>query len=144
MVIVISKKVIDNIYALGAATSADCDFQARLLESQLELFKLNQDRQVRVVTAEDETKQLIRDALYASTITDLFSGSKINMYVLTKEILDKFLSYEIIAVRTEKQADYTLTKGTTEVLSINVKKIEYDVVNEKVKATETHEAMELA
>ncbi|CAF1521465.1 unnamed protein product [Rotaria sp. Silwood1] len=228
MVIVISKKVIDNIYALGAGTSADCDFQARLLESQLELFKLNQDRQVHVATAvrkiqqhlfrhqgylgayliivdvdvtgshmatvhphrsisflpfvasgknlfllnifirisnlgsggytslsviedrskanmiEDETKQLIRDALYASTITDLFSGSKINMYVLTKEILDKFLSYEIIAVRTEKQADYTLTKGTTEVLSINVKKIKYDVVNEKVKATETHEAMELA
>ncbi|CAF3450479.1 unnamed protein product, partial [Rotaria sp. Silwood2] len=40
----------DNIYALGAGTSADCDFQARLLESQLELFKLNQDRQVRVAT----------------------------------------------------------------------------------------------
>ncbi|CAF2872439.1 unnamed protein product [Rotaria sp. Silwood2] len=179
----------DNIYALGAGTSADCDFQARLLESQLELFKLNQDRQVRVATAvtkiqqhlfrhqgylgayliivdvdvtgshmatvhphrsisflpfvasgsggytslsviedrykaniiEDETKQLIRDALYASTITDLFSGSKINI-----------------------QADYTLTKGTAEVLSINVKKIEYDVVNGKVKATETHEAMQLA
>ncbi|CAF5123644.1 unnamed protein product, partial [Rotaria sp. Silwood1] len=209
-----------NIYALGAGTSADCDFQARLLESQLELFKLNQDRQVHVATAvrkiqqhlfrhqgylgayliivdvdvtgshmatvhphrsisflpfvasgknlfllnifirisnlgsggytslsvieDHETKQLIRVALYASTITDLFSGSKINMYVLTKEKLDKFLSYEIIAVRTEKQADYTLTKGTTEVLSINVKKIKYDVVNEKVKATETHEAMELA
>ncbi|CAF5018262.1 unnamed protein product, partial [Rotaria sp. Silwood1] len=129
-----------NIYALGAATSADCDFQARLLESQLELFKLNQDRQVRVVTAEDETKQLIRDALYASTITDLFSGSKINIYVLTKEKLDKFFYHMKLLL----QADYTLTKGTTEVLSINVKKIEYDVVNEKVKATETHEAMELA
>ncbi|CAF3775898.1 unnamed protein product [Rotaria sp. Silwood1] len=53
------------------------------------------------VIEDHETKQLIRDALYASTITDLFSGSKINMYVLTKEKLDKFLSYEIIAVRTE-------------------------------------------
>ncbi|CAF1020601.1 unnamed protein product [Rotaria sordida] len=37
----------DNIYALGAETSAYCDFQTCLLESQL---KLNQDRQVRVAT----------------------------------------------------------------------------------------------
>jgi 20S proteasome subunit beta 2 len=196
----------DNIYALGAGTSADCDFQTRILESQLELLKLNQDRQVRVATAvrkiqqhlfrfdlsmksfievrnlffsiryqgylgayliivgvditgshiatvyphgsisflpfiasgsggytslsviedrfkpnmtvnffcfplniyflsffkEDEAKQLVRDALYASTTTDLYSGSKINMYVLTKEKLDKFLPYEIVGVRGDK------------------------------------------
>ncbi|CAF0858847.1 unnamed protein product [Rotaria sordida] len=40
----------DNIYTLGAETSADYDFQTCLLESQLELLKLNQDRQVRVAT----------------------------------------------------------------------------------------------
>lgn len=44
-----------------------------------------------------------------------------------------------------RQADYTLRKGTTEVLSTNVKKIEYDVVGETVrKTTGTGEAMELA
>jgi hypothetical protein len=44
-----------------------------------------------------------------------------------------------------RQVDYTLRKGTTEVLSTNVKKIEFDIVNEKVKTTTgTHEAMELA
>jgi hypothetical protein len=44
-----------------------------------------------------------------------------------------------------RQADYTLAKGTTEVLSTSVKKIEFDIVNEKVKSTTgTHEAMELA
>jgi len=203
----------DNIYALGAGTSADCDFQTRLLESQLELLKLNQDRQVRVATAvrkiqqhlfryqgyigayliivgvdvtgshiaavhphgsinyvpfiasgsggytslsviedrfkenmnEDEAKQLVRDALYASTTTDLYSGSKINMFVLTKEKLDKFLPYEVVAIRGDKQADYTLAKGTTQVLSTNVRKIEFDIMNEKVKTTTgTHEAMELA
>jgi len=203
----------DNIYALGAGTSADCDFQTRLLESQLELLKLNQDRQVRVATAvtkiqqhlfryqgyigayliivgvdvtgshiatvhphgsisyipfiasgsggytslsviedrfkenmnEDEAKQLVRDALYASTTTDLYSGSKINMFVLTKEKLDKFLPYEVVAIRGDKQADYTLAKGTTQVLSTNVRKIEFDIVNEKVKTTTgTHEPMELA
>lgn len=47
----------DNIYALGAGTSADCDFQTRLLESQLELLKLNQDRQVRVATAVRKIQQ---------------------------------------------------------------------------------------
>lgn len=51
---------------------------------------------------EDEAKQLVRDALYASTTTDLYSGSKINMYVLTKEKLDKFLPYEIVGVRGDK------------------------------------------
>jgi 20S proteasome subunit beta 2 len=51
---------------------------------------------------EDEAKQLVRDALYASTTTDLYSGSKINMYVLTKEKLDKFLPYEIVGVRSDK------------------------------------------
>ncbi|CAF5001968.1 unnamed protein product, partial [Rotaria sp. Silwood1] len=94
---------------------------------------------------EDEAKQLVRDALYASTTTDLYSGSKINMFVLTKEKLDKFLPYEVVATRTEKQADYTLAKGTTEVLTTNVKKIEFDIVNERVTtATGAHEAMELA
>ncbi len=47
----------DNIYALGAGTSADCDFQTRILESQLELLKLNQDRQVRVATAVRKIQQ---------------------------------------------------------------------------------------
>ncbi|CAF1169687.1 unnamed protein product [Adineta steineri] len=174
----------DNIYALGAGTAADCDFQARILESKLELLRLNQDRQVRVVTAvrmlqqhlyrykgyigayliivgvdvtgshiaaiepygtENEAKQLVRDALYASITTDLYSGSKINMYVLTKEKLDKFLPYEIVAVRGDRQIDYKLEKGV-KVLSTSVKKIEFDIVNEKVKQknNETDEAMELA
>ncbi|CAF1190686.1 unnamed protein product [Adineta steineri] len=90
---------------------------------------------------EDEAKQLVRDALYASITTDLYSGSKINMYVLTKEKLDKFLPYETIAVRGDRQTDSILEKGV-EVLSTSVKKIEFDIVNEKVK--ENDETMELA
>ncbi len=41
----------------------------------------------------------MRDALYASTTTDLHSNSKINMFIITKEKLDQFLPYEIIAAR---------------------------------------------
>ncbi|CAF4334835.1 unnamed protein product, partial [Adineta steineri] len=70
---------------------------------------------------ENEAKQLVRDALYASITTDLYSGSKINMYVLTKEKLDKFLPYEIVAVRGERQIDSILEKGV-KVLSTSVKK----------------------
>ena len=47
-------------------------------------------------------EQLVRDALYASTTTDLYSGSKINMYVLTKEKLDRFFSYEVVGIRGDK------------------------------------------
>jgi len=43
-----------------------------------------------------------------------------------------------------RQNDYTLRKGTTQVLSTNVKKIDFDIVNEKVKTTTAGEAMELA
>ena len=48
--------------------------------------------------------------------------------------------------RCSRQVDYTLAKGTTQVLSTNVKKIPFDVVNEKVKHTTAggQEAMELA
>ena len=42
---------------MGAGTAADCDFQTRLLESQLELLKLNQDRQIRVATAVRKIQQ---------------------------------------------------------------------------------------
>ncbi len=63
----------DNIYALGAGTSADCDFQTRLLESQLELLKLNQDRQVRVATAVRKIQQhLFRFDFSLSQIPNLF------------------------------------------------------------------------
>ncbi|CAF0995654.1 unnamed protein product [Didymodactylos carnosus] len=204
--------IFDDNVALGAGTSADCDFQTRMLESQLELLKLNTDRQVRVAAAvrkiqqhlfryqgyigayliivgvdttgahiatihphgsiaflpfiasgsggytslsviedrfkqdmsEDDAKKLIRDALYASTTTDLFSGSKINMFVLTKEKLEKFLPYEIVGIRGDKQADYTIPKGTTAILSESIRKINYDIVNEKVKQTKSTESMELA
>ena len=48
-----------------------------------------------------------------------------------------------------RQVDYTLAKGTTEVLSSNVKKIQFDVISEKVKgsggaAGAREEEMELA
>ncbi len=54
------------------------------------------------ILKEDEAKQLVHDALYASTTTDLYSGSKINMFVLTKEKLDKFLPYEVVGIRDDK------------------------------------------
>jgi 20S proteasome alpha/beta subunit len=54
---------------------------------------------LKIVLKEDEAKQLACDALYPSITTDLYSRSKINTFVLTK---DKFLLYEIAAVRDEQ------------------------------------------
>ena len=34
-----------------------------------------------------------------------------------------------------RQVDYTLRKGTTEVLSTSVKKIEFDIVHAKIRTT---------
>jgi len=60
------------------------------------------------------------------------------MFIITKEKLDQFLPYEIIAARDKwifisfflliidiisfRQADYRLTEGTTELLSKSAKK----------------------
>ncbi|UJR24014.1 hypothetical protein I4U23_026979 [Adineta vaga] len=86
-----------------------------------------------LVNTEDKAKQLARNALHASTTTDLYSGSKINMYVLKKEKLDKSLSYEFVV------------KETTEVLLTNVENIEFDIVIRKVKTiTGTQQAMKSA
>ena len=247
-------RLAENIYGLGAGTSADCDFQTRLLESQLELLHLNENRQVRVAAAvrkmqqhlfryqgfigafliivgidvsgvhiaalhpygnasflpfvasgwnlflllcllecdlllrfwrihglvhhrrsiqrasqrlnllsfssinvlfslkEDEAKEIVRDALYASITTDLYSGSKINMFVIGKDKLDKFLPYETLPLPSERsidtcafcfsfisphfrQSNYTPNKSTTNVLSTEVKKIRYELVNEQVQST---------
>lgn len=57
----------DNIYALGAGTSTDCDFETRLLESQLKLLKLNQNRQIRVATAVRKIQQHLFRFDYSST-----------------------------------------------------------------------------
>jgi hypothetical protein len=58
----------------------------------------------------------------------------ISKYSLRLLIIDKFYF---------RQADYTLAKGTKKVLSTNVKKIEFVIVNEN-NTTDTHETMELA
>ncbi|KAL7670186.1 hypothetical protein ACOME3_005128 [Neoechinorhynchus agilis] len=41
-------RIADNIYCLGAGTAADCDFQTRLMESQMELVALETGRQIRL------------------------------------------------------------------------------------------------
>jgi hypothetical protein len=63
--------------------------------------------------------------------------------VISKRFSNFYFYFELFFFY--RQVDYTLRKGTTEVLSTTVKKIEFDIVNEKVKTTTGgHEAMELA
>ncbi len=69
---------------------------------------------------------------------------KLWVFVVTsKRKKNIYFNYKFSVI--SRQNDYTLRKGTTEVLSTNVKKIEFDVVNETVKPTTgSSEAMELA
>ncbi|CAF1518516.1 unnamed protein product [Adineta ricciae] len=116
----------DDIDSFGAGRSTDCDFQARLLESQLELLKLNQDRQVRVATAARKIQQhCLRDQGYLGASVCRIRFKRLHTLVLI--------------VRKPH-----FPKGATQALSADVKKVEFDIANENDKApAETIQTIEL-
>ena len=52
-------KMAPNMYCAGAGTAADCDKTTTMMESQLELLRLNTGRQVRVCAANRMLKQML-------------------------------------------------------------------------------------
>jgi len=52
-------KMAPNMYCAGAGTAADCDKTTTMMESQLELLRLNTGRQVRVCAANRLLKQML-------------------------------------------------------------------------------------
>ena len=85
-----------------------------------------------------EAMQVVRDAIAAGIFNDLGSGSHVDLCVITANKVDYLRPYDIANKKGERAGDYRYKKGTTETLSVDVRK--FDVVDEQVKAT--GEAME--
>ena len=85
-----------------------------------------------------EAMQVVRDAIAAGIFNDLGSGSHVDLCVITADKVDYLRPYDIANKKGERAGDYRYKKGTTETLSVDVRK--FDVVDEQVKAT--GEAME--
>lgn len=87
--------------------------------------------------SEEDAKELVADAITAGIRNDLGSGSNVDVCVIKKNSAEKIRSYREIAVSGQKQMDlYVCKRGTTGVISTIVKKIDVDVIEERVQKME--------
>ncbi|XP_055342156.1 proteasome subunit beta type-7-like [Paramacrobiotus metropolitanus] len=90
----------------------------------------------------DEAVKLIRDAINAGVTNDLFSGSNIDICVITKDKSEVVRPYEQNQPDIlKKENSYVFQRGKTTVLSQTVKKIDYQVVSQETRKI-TEEPME--
>ena len=83
----------------------------------------------------DECVELVKDAIEAGIFNDLGSGSNVDIYVITREGVDKKESYRCYNKKVFTQADtnaYKFKKGTTEIIE-EVSKKWKDITIEKVE-----------
>lgn len=81
----------------------------------------------------DEAVKLVRDAIAAGIFNDLGSGSNVDVCVITKDKVDYMRPYEEANKKGVRQGKYSYARGTTGVLSTEVKKIQFDVVDTEVR-----------
>ncbi|XP_068695543.1 proteasome subunit beta type-7-like [Montipora foliosa] len=85
----------------------------------------------------EEAKQLVRDAIAAGIFNDLGSGSNVDLCVITKEGTEYLRPYDVANEKGVRQGRYSYKRGTTAVLTKDVKPIVVDVIET------TGEAMEM-
>ncbi|KAL8563000.1 Proteasome subunit beta type-7 [Nucella lapillus] len=81
----------------------------------------------------EEAMKLVRDAIAAGIFNDLGSGSNVDLCIITKDKVDYIRPYDEANKKGVRQGKYRYNRGTSAVLSTEVKKIELDVVNTEVR-----------
>jgi len=79
----------------------------------------------------EDAKQLVRDAIRGGIFNDLGSGSNVDICVITKDGATYLRPYDVANVKGERRGKYEYKRGTTDVLSTSVRKIE--VMSETVR-----------
>ena len=88
------------------------------------------------MTAEEAVK-LVRNAINAGVTNDLFSGSNIDICIITIEGAQVMRPYEQNQPEVLKKANnYVFPRGTTAVLSQGVRKVDYHIVSQEVRKTD--------
>ncbi|XP_072015106.1 proteasome subunit beta type-7-like [Amphiura filiformis] len=89
----------------------------------------------RVDMEEEEAKQLVRDAIAGGIFNDLGSGTNVDLCVIKKGTVDYLRPYDEANVKGVRQGDYRYKRGTTGVLTKEVRSLE--VIDTAVEAMET-------
>merc|ERR1712150_109163 len=82
-------------------------------------FKPNMER--------EEAMKLVRDAIAAGIFNDLGSGSNVDLCVITKDKVDYIRPFDEANEKGVRQGSYRYKRGTTAVLTKNVKKLNFEI-----------------
>jgi len=89
----------------------------------------------------EEAKLLVRDGIAAGIFNDLYSGSNVDMCIITRDGATHIRPYDVANVKGKRIGKYDYKKGTTPVLSTNIRK--FEILSEIITET-TAESMDTA
>ncbi|WAR30367.1 PSB7-like protein [Mya arenaria] len=150
----LTKTVVRSTISLTTCTgtAADTEMTTQMISSQLELHKLNTARTPRsgslaaMATFEDrfkpdmekaEAMKLVRDAIAAGIFNDLGSGSNVDICVITKGKVEYLRPFDEANVKGQREGNYGFKRGTTAILSTEVKKIPFEILATSVVQSDT-------
>ncbi|KAI8771731.1 proteasome subunit beta type-7 [Biomphalaria glabrata] len=121
-----------NLYSIWPHGSTDKLPYVTMGSGSLAAMATFEDRFKPDMTREEAMK-LVRDAIAAGIFNDLGSGSNVDLCVITKDKVEYIRPYEVANIRGVKQRSYRYQRGTTAILSSEVKKLDLDVFGTEVK-----------
>nr|CDS32208.1 proteasome subunit beta type 7 [Hymenolepis microstoma] len=80
----------------------------------------------------EEAMELVRQAILAGVFNDLYSGTGVDLCVITNKETEYLRHFDIATEKGVRSLSYLPRAGTTKVNKAEVKKIEYDVVSTRV------------
>ncbi|XP_073243380.1 proteasome subunit beta type-7-like isoform X1 [Porites lutea] len=84
----------------------------------------------------EDAKRLVRDAIAAGIFNDLGSGSNVDLCVITKEGTEYLRPYDVANAKGIRQGRYSYKRGTTAVLTKDIKPFVVDVTETRGEAME--------
>ncbi|XP_045197899.1 proteasome subunit beta type-7-like [Mercenaria mercenaria] len=82
-----------------------------------------------------EALKLVRDAIAAGIFNDLGSGSNVDLCVITADKVEYLRPYDEANVKGQREGNYGFKRGSTAIVSTEVKKIPFDIVSTQVSST---------
>ncbi|CAL8238621.1 unnamed protein product, partial [Lota lota] len=86
----------------------------------------------------EEAKVLVRDSIQAGIMSDLGSGSNVDLCVITAHAVDYIRPYQESPYTACRDRKYKYSPGTTALLSEKVVPLQLELVNEAVQRMDTH------
>ncbi|XP_064649416.1 proteasome subunit beta type-7-like isoform X2 [Lineus longissimus] len=79
-----------------------------------------------------EAMKLVRDGIAAGIFNDLGSGSNIDLCIITKDKVEYLRPYDEANLKGKRQNLYDYKKGTSAILTENVKQLDFEILSTQV------------